>query len=95
MIELKNILKDEAAKLRELKASIKTTQKAGGIAGGMQWDLQKGRAWYRHRHIAYSLLKGKTYDQIENNCREGNEPDWSLIEEIKNEYAPEDVRTCA
>jgi len=35
---------------------------------------------YRHMHIAYSLLRGRTMRQIENKIREGNEPDKALIE---------------
>lgn len=40
---------------------------------------------FRHKHIAYSLLKGNKYEQIEKSVRKGNEPDWNLIKGIQDE----------
>lgn len=40
----------------------------------------------RHLHIAYSLLLGNTYEQIEQNVRENNQPDWTLISSIIEKY---------
>lgn len=34
---------------------------------------------YRHAHIAYSLLRGRNYKQIEFKIREGNEPSVSQV----------------
>lgn len=42
---------------------------------------------YRHYHIAYCLLRGKKYEQIENKVREGNSPNWNIIDKIKEEYS--------
>ena len=41
---------------------------------------------FRHRHIAYCLLRNRTMKQIENKVREGNEPSDRLIEKYKEEY---------
>lgn len=41
---------------------------------------------YRHMHIAYSLVRGKTLSQIENKIHEGNQPDMELIERIIEDY---------
>jgi hypothetical protein len=41
---------------------------------------------YRHLHIAYSLLKGKTMKEIENTVRVDNEPNLELIERIIEHY---------
>ena len=35
----------------------------------------------RHVLIAYGLLRGRQYEQIER-PREGNEPDWKIVQEI-------------
>jgi hypothetical protein len=37
----------------------------------------------RHVLIAYGILRGRLYEQIEK-PREGNEPDWGLVREIQN-----------
>jgi hypothetical protein len=42
---------------------------------------------FRHYHIAYCLLRGKKYEQIENKVREGNQPNWGIIDKIKEEYS--------
>ena len=85
--ELKQQLKEKAQEIRELKIETKETQKEhNGCAGGLQYKTQKASRWYRNHHIAYCLLRGRTYDQIET-PREGNEPNWKIIEELKQEYA--------
>jgi len=40
---------------------------------------------FRHKLIAYSLTKGKEYEQIERTCREGNEPNWTFIKGLCDE----------
>lgn len=40
---------------------------------------------FRHQHIAYCELRGKTRTQIEN-PREGNEPSDYFIQKIKDEW---------
>ena len=43
-------------------------------------ERPKGDSYgYRHLHIAYCLLRGRTYQQIEPKVLPGNEPDWKLI----------------
>jgi hypothetical protein len=37
----------------------------------------------RHVLIAYGLLRGVEYERIER-PREGNEPDWAIVEEIQH-----------
>lgn len=34
---------------------------------------------YRHRHIAYSLARGRTYFEVERSVREGNDPDFKVV----------------
>jgi hypothetical protein len=44
---------------------------------------------FRHRHIAYCLLKGRTYEQIEQTCRPGNAPNMSLVEKYVQDWNKE------
>jgi len=54
-----------------------------------EWEIQKKlhslQFQFRHKLIAYSLTKGKEYEQIERTCREGNEPNWTFIKGICDE----------
>lgn len=45
-----------------------------------QWSYE-----YRHRHIAYSLVRGNKYYQIERTVREGNEPNMKMVIRILEE----------
>lgn len=99
MKELKDLLKQKATEIRNLKCETKEYQrKHGGSCGGRQWTLQRMKSDYRHHHIAYSEMRGKTRDQIEPNSYD----DWcdpfrldeSKIKAIKAQYH-EDVCTDA
>src|SRR4030043_392970 len=94
---LKEELKVSAVEIRELKNETKETQKKGNYAGSLQYALFKLSREYRHKHIAYCLMRGRSYEQIERKCREGNEPNKDLIQEIIHEYSQteKDVRACA
>jgi hypothetical protein len=86
--ELKNRLKELALSIRAEKHLYKDCQR-----GKILWDTyyifarNKPAGDYRHLHIAYCLLRGKKYQQIENKVKEGNEPNWSLIDSIMKEYS--------
>ena len=41
---------------------------------------------FRHRHIAYCLLRGRTIEQIERKVRDDNQRDENLVEKYKEEY---------
>lgn len=47
---------------------------------------------FRHKHIIYSMARGKTYEQIEQKVRKGNEPDWFTIEKLKEDYGFDEAR---
>jgi len=40
---------------------------------------------FRHKLIAYSIIKGKQYEQVEHHVRQSNEPNWVFIQEIYDE----------
>jgi hypothetical protein len=94
-LTLKSELKQLASELRNDKASIKQTQKecGSGAACDQQAAVVTKKRTCRHRHIAYSMMRGRTYEQIEAKCREGNSPDQNLIQEIIRAYGTQDV--CA
>lgn len=90
--KLKDLLKKKATEIRNKKQETKEYQrKHCGNCGGRQWTLMKMKSDYRHHHIAYSELQGRTRDQIESNPLERSfyDPRWldeSKIKRIKEEY---------
>ena len=88
--KLKQILKEKAASIRLAKNELKEHQREHGGYDGGYFKLIKDIAYeFRHHHIAYSLLKGKKYEEIEQPGKE-NVPNMDYIEEIRNAYT-EDV----
>lgn len=87
VLSLKSSLKQVAQELKQSKKDFKQAQRDGDFP--KQWKLDSSiktnKFFYRHTHIAYCLLKGKNYEQIESRVREGNEPNWSIIKGIQDE----------
>ena len=50
----------------------------------VQYKLYRLQDKYRHKHIAYCMLRGRTYEQIERKCEVS--PDFNQIERIMGEY---------
>lgn len=101
--QLKQELKVLAALIKEQKVRYKNCQRATSATHNQMWsDFWKwerensnpSSRIYRHKHIAYCLLRGKKYEQIENKVREGNEPNFSYIEQIMKEYREVDAISC-
>ena len=40
---------------------------------------------YRHEHLAYCMLRGTPYENIETKVREGNEPNMNIVNAIISE----------
>ena len=77
-LEIKNEHKQLAQKIRELKNERKTAK------DGYVPSLERHRSEYRHRHIAFCELLGKTREQIERpNSKVANE---YYIDKIKQDY---------
>lgn len=83
--ELKKILKEKAVEIRKTKEETKELQRDGTYAGDLQSSIRKDKAWYRYRHIAYCLLRGRKYEEIEK-PRQDNPPNWEIIKEVQNAY---------
>lgn len=90
--ELKNIIKESSLKVRNLK----NQRKAVNIIGERTIDLyravllvNKEKRDLRKYHIAYGLLRGRTYEQIEQKVRDENKLtkyDWKLINSLIEKY---------
>ncbi len=92
--ELKAELKALAKEIRKLK-----------YKRDHWWDYRRhGQGYYagnvqikaydfRHKHIAYCMMRGREYKEIERYCREA--PDFRRIDNIKAEHGKETLRACA
>jgi len=84
----KSELKAQAQIIRNLKAKRKSS--SNGYVSGLfteQWH-------YRHKHVAYCIMRGRELAQIEQKVRPGNELSESLLEKYLKEYSDEVVCAC-
>jgi hypothetical protein len=102
--ELKQNLKALAESIHQSKNDCKAYQKTHqgcdggwtGEPGNSKWhsyysDINNLKYEFRHKHIAYCLIRGRTRDEIEHPAKD-NQPCESYIKEIQDAYT-EDV--CA
>jgi len=88
-LELKKQLKEYAANIKVASVFYKECQR-----GNKTWEeyyaLCSGHkrfpTSYRHMHIAYCLLRGRKYEQIESKVKDGNEPKWDTVNAIVEQY---------
>lgn len=94
-LNLKNELKKLAEKIRTTKNKLKEHQRENkGWNSGFFSTKDKLKFEFRHKHIAYCLLRGTDREKIENPAKD-NLPDEDYIKEIINEHKIEDVCACA
>jgi len=85
--EIKSELKDLVKRIRENKIALKAFQREnGGSQGMIGYALKKLQGEFRHKHIAYCLMRGRTIEQIERKNKENNEPDMIYVKSIVAEY---------
>lgn len=84
--ELKVLLKSQAEKIKKSRIELKNKQRAGEVCWRLQWDLKDYAFEFRHHHIAYCELRGRTRDQIEK-PKEGHEACENTINNLKIKYA--------
>ena len=82
--ELKQELKELAASIRKGKNQRKSSP--NGYVSGLDY----ARHIYRHKHIVYCMLRGKTIEQIEPKVRQGNERCELTIVRFYDQYRIED-----
>ena len=101
--ELKSKNKELSALIKQDKFKFKECQR-GNLKWEEYWVWRKqatGSSYrdlsvdYRHAHIAYCLLRGRKYKQIESFVKVGNEPSWSTIELIMSEYREVEPVACS
>jgi len=83
--QFKQDLKKLASEISEYRHNVKETQR-GNRSGYCSWTLSKMSRDFRHRHIAYCLMRGTPYEQIEPKVHDGNEPCWIAIAGHKDTY---------
>ena len=76
--KMKQELKDLARQIRELKSHRKDRQADGTPGSGYVYGLAEASRAYRHKHVAYCLVRGRTLEQ----CDSGYKLDMKLVEWI-------------
>ena len=90
--ELQTIIKQQAQDIRKFRLEFKEAQRERKPnVWRMQYTLDEMKRSNRHHHIAYSELRGRTRDEIEQ-PHEDNLPNESAIRAIKDKYV-QDVCT--
>ena len=79
---IKEELKKLAQEIKEAKIDLKDQQRNGTAGWKTFSNVDNLKYEFRHLHIAYCLIKGRKYEEIEQ-PREGNEPDDQYIEELQ------------
>ena len=83
LTEIKNQQKERGSTIRKFKNERKGTKTEDELSNTL-WNLYKLRIEFRHNHIAYCEVRGKTREQIEI-PRENNRPNEDKINKIKEE----------
>jgi hypothetical protein len=91
MKELKHWLITHATEIRETRKLHKENQRSRND-NRLNCKLWNASNDYRHHHIAYSELRGKSREQIER-PRENNLPSEDWIQDIKKKYWDEEPQT--
>ena len=93
--ELKSELKQLAKDIRKWKNNRKMDRMIE--LDMFQHEIQAEVGWrkheFRHKHIAYCILRGRKYEQIENFCKVA--PNFDRIDKIKAKYEQEALRISA
>ena len=97
LFKIKNQQKAWAKEISELKPTRKQDKRNGRSLWEIESDIWKAKYKFRHHHIAYCEMRGRTREQIE--CpRENNLPVQREIDRIKEEWMAqldEDVHSHA
>lgn len=79
--KIKEELKATASIIRQVRNAGKNASRTGVWEGPKDAKpLYLLVPEFRHKHIAYCMLRGKAYEVIEPKVNDGNEPNWSIID---------------
>lgn len=77
-----------ASLIKELKKeTVDAQRKRLTEANMLQSKLSHEKRTFRHRHIAYCLLRGRTMEQIECKVRQNNEPNMKIVEDYMRQFS--------
>lgn len=83
--EVKEQLKIWAKEIRTLKRSRKQDKRNGRVLWEIEYDIQSLKWSFRHHHIAYCEIRGRSREEIE--CpREGNPASQDKIDQLKEKW---------
>lgn len=72
-----------AARISEARKEYRQEQREGRYPPS--WSLLRDIALFRHKHIGYSLARGRSYEEIEK-PRQDHKPDAKEVEKYRQEY---------
>lgn len=87
-ITIKESQKELARKIRNGKTLRKPANRGEETSLDDWYKLERNQYEYRHRHIAYCELRGRTREQIEN--KTNNPPNNNYIDKLKEEWSHEE-----
>lgn len=82
MKTIKESLKAQAAQIRTLKDAINSGMREGKYVWKEQSAILSAQRKFRYEHVAYCLLRGRTYEQIENYTKPENAIDMDSVKKI-------------
>jgi hypothetical protein len=84
--QYKQELKDLAKEIRRQKSTRKE------VSNGYVWGLQSNQLAFRYKHIAYCMLRGRKYEEIEQPTKQVlNKYDWKQIDKLMEGEPHEDA----
>lgn len=91
---LKLQLKELATIIKELKSHRKLDNRGNWKLWSLQQDIDKYKKEFRYKHIAYCLLRGKTYNEIETPAR-NNPPNMCVVNKYMEQHNVTKENVCA
>ena len=85
LAKVKQEQKELAKLIRELKSKRKLDSRDGWSLWKLELEISRNKSNYRHQHIAYCLLRGRTMEEIEQ-PREDNTASRYVINNLLDEY---------
>lgn len=85
MKTIKENLKTDANTIKKIKNDMKNGMRKGKYVWREQGDLLRMQHDFRYHHIAYCMLRGREYHEIENKVKPNNEINMDRVERIIEE----------
>ena len=89
--ELKAELKELAKEIKELKYKRDHWWEFGNDQSEFMWQAFKTAREFRHKHIAYCMMRGRSYEEIEQ-PREDNKPDMVHVQLLMEKYDRKEIK---